>query len=76
MAQVLETATGKGFLSDADDDALEAVTRFLQGIEGTCSDECSLDKSQVKELQNLASLSMLLNVPAECFLNWKHSVQY
>ncbi len=48
MAQVLETAGGKGFLSDADDDALEAITCFVQGIEATCSDECNLDKSQVR----------------------------
>ncbi|CAL8470839.1 g10381 [Coccomyxa elongata] len=53
IPQVLETAAGKGFLSDAHDDALEAITYFVQGIEATCSDECNLDKSQLAEVAKL-----------------------
>ncbi len=50
MVQVLETVGGSSFFSDADGDALEAIARFVQGTEATCSDECSLDKLQVGAL--------------------------
>jgi hypothetical protein len=45
---VLESVKGKAFLSEADTDGLEAIARFVQGIEATCSDECSLDPLLVR----------------------------
>ena len=50
LAQVLEGASKSGFWSDADDDALKAVALFLQGIDKTCSSECTLNQSQVGAL--------------------------
>ena len=53
LAQVLEGASKSGFWSDADDDALKAVALFLQGIDKTCSNECTLNRSQVSTLLTL-----------------------
>jgi hypothetical protein len=57
VLQVLETVGGSSFFSDADTDALEAVARFVQGIESTCSDECSLDKLQVGPTSTCSKIS-------------------
>lgn len=43
LEQVLESVKGKGFLSDSDAHGLQAASLFTQGIDATCSDECSLD---------------------------------
>ena len=59
---MLETVGGSSFFSDADADALEAIARFVQGIEGTCSDECSLDKQQVGQYLTPTDYLVLLLV--------------
>ncbi len=45
--QVLESASRSSLWSDADDDALEAVSLLIRGIDETCSSECSISQHQV-----------------------------
>ena len=59
LAQVLEGASKSGFWSDGDDDALKAIALFLQGIDKTCSSECTLNQSQVSALLTLVMLYTL-----------------
>lgn len=56
---MLEGASKSGFWSDADDDALKAVVLFLQGLDKTCSSECTLNHSQVSALLTLVLLYTL-----------------
>ena len=45
--QVLESASRTPLFSDADEDALEAVSLFIKGMDETCSSECSINQHQV-----------------------------
>ena len=45
--QVLESALRTSLLSDADEDAVEAVSMFIRGMDETCSSECSINQHQV-----------------------------
>lgn len=56
FVQVLESASRSSLWSDADEDALEAMSMLIKGMDETCSSECSISQHQVCTSPNTCSV--------------------